>query len=128
MQKESLKSKTVSRQKPKAESAPKTEVELSAAKLAKERKSYRERKKQIMEKEKTNYSKVVVFRSVKGYWVAVDHSAIILAFVLAKPAKLRARLIRDNDFSVKSKLGMVPIRNLEKYKEALGRKAGLRDL
>ncbi|MBQ3430236.1 hypothetical protein IJG21_02300 [Candidatus Saccharibacteria bacterium] len=85
-------------------------------KLARERKIYRGKKKTIMEKEAMNYDKVVIFQSVRGYWVAVDHSAVILALVLAKPAKLRARLIHDNDFQKKSKLGMVSIRNIESYK------------
>lgn len=108
---------------PAAKKTPKTPEEdakeQSKAELAEERKAYRKRKKEIMVREAVNYDKVAIFRSTKGYWTVVDHSAIILALYLAKSTDLHINLIRDGDFKVKSKLGVVSIKNIDKYKERL---------
>lgn len=82
-----------------------------------EKEIYIQRKKNLLEKEADNFERVVFLKGTKGFYAVVGHSAVILANKIAPELKMRVLLRRDSDYGVKSKEGIITIKNVGYYKE-----------
>lgn len=93
--------------------------EVDAEAEASERRKYLRRKAKAIEFEKQNYQYVFFFRGMNGFFVAGDHSAIILYNMIAPELGLKIAIRKDGDFERRFLDGKVVIRNVDKYKELL---------
>lgn len=84
-----------------------------------QKKAYLERKKKMISFEKNNYSAVVFFEGMNGFYIAGGHSAIILYNLIAPELGLKISISKDRDFERRFSDGILNIRNLEKYKELI---------
>ena len=95
----------------------KTKAELEAE--ASERRLYLRRKAKAIEFEKTNYQYIFFMRGMNGFYVAGDHSAIILYNLIAPELGLKIAIRKDSDFERRFLDGKVAIRNVDKFIERL---------
>lgn len=94
----------------KAENAPaKTMTELKA--------EFKKRKEIIIKFEKNNYESMVFFRGMNDFFIAGNHSAVIGYNLIAPDCKLKIPIHQDGDFEPRFELGMLIIKNVEKYKK-----------
>ena len=108
----------------------KTEENAAAKKnYREEQRLYEQRKGWAIKYEKTNYTTVMLFRSVKKkegdgkWWKMGGHSMEIYTGKLAPRLKIKPRVTADTDFHDKFREGIVSIRaieNFEKKMESLG--------
>ena len=83
------------------------------------KREYLARKKKMIEFEKDNYSKIVFFEALDGFYIAGNHSAIIMYNLIAPELGLKISVYPDRDFERRFFGGILRIKNLEKYKELL---------
>ena len=84
-----------------------------------EREKYLKLKKFALEHEKENFSKLFVIHEKGEWWKMVGNSAIIFHYELAKRTGMRSKLLDDSDFDIKSKDGIVNIKNIIDLDEKL---------
>lgn len=100
-------------------SKPKTKEELKAErdKRAQEKRAEQKRfeavKAKAYEFEKRNRSKIVVFRSRKGWWKMGGNSALIYVYRLAPRMDIKPKLRVDTDFFSKFHDGVVSIKDVD---------------
>ena len=76
-------------------------------------------KKRLLEKEKDNYTKLMVLKCPDGWWKMFGHSAIFYKYKIADSLKLTARLLPDTDYEVVSEEGYIAIDDVERLKNKL---------
>ena len=76
-------------------------------------------KKRLLEKEKDNYTKLMVLKCPDGWWKMFGHSAIFYKYKIADSLKLTARLLPDTDYEVVSEEGYIAIEDVERLKNKL---------
>lgn len=76
-------------------------------------------KKRLLEKEKDNYTKLMVLKCPDGWWKMFGHSAIFYKYKIADSLKLAARLLPDTDYDVVSEEGYIAIDDIERLKNKL---------
>lgn len=82
-------------------------------------KLYNDNKKFILDFEKTNYEYLAFMRSTNDFYKLFDHSALFYAHNIAPRLNLSATLRVDGDFTHKSSIGFVSVRNPEQIAAAL---------
>ncbi|MBQ6127375.1 hypothetical protein IJI69_01630 [Candidatus Saccharibacteria bacterium] len=68
--------------------------------------------------EKTNYDKIVFFRGTDGHFVAGDHSALILYYLVLPKIKKSLTFRKDNEYhsgETRFRYGFVSIKNVDNY-------------
>lgn len=85
-----------------------------------EKEKYLKLKAFALEREKENYSKLLVIHEKGEWWKLVGNSAIIFHYELAKRAGIRSKLLDDSDFELKSADGVVNIKNVLEFDKKLG--------
>lgn len=85
----------------------------------KEKQEYFLRKKKMLEFEKKNFDKIVLFKATKGFYVIAGHSAVILFEMIAPLEKLHVVMREDTDIKYKFKEGLISVKDLDFYKQAL---------
>lgn len=84
------------------------------AKIGREKKElYFKLKVFALEKEKKNFSKLLVIHEKDNWWKMVGNSAIIFHYEIAKRIGMSSKLVPDSDFDCKSEDGVVNIRNID---------------
>lgn len=76
-------------------------------------------KKRLLEKEKDNYTKLMVLKCPDGWWKMFGHSAIFYKYKIADSLKLAARSLPDTDYDVVSEEGYIAIDDIERLKNKL---------
>lgn len=76
-------------------------------------------KKRLLEKEKDNYTKLMVLKCPDGWWKMFGHSAIFYKYKIADSLKVAARLLPDTDYDVVSEEGYIAIDDVERLKNKL---------
>lgn len=77
-------------------------------------KAYNEAKVRVMEFESTNFEYLMLMRSTNDFYKMFGNSALFYAYRIAPELNLTANLQFDADFTVKSEVGFVPIKNVAK--------------
>lgn len=76
-------------------------------------------KKRLLEKEKDNYTKLMVLKCPDGWWKMFGHSAIFYKYKIANSLKVAARLLPDTDYDVVSEEGYIAVDDIERLKNKL---------
>ena len=106
----------------KVKADPGTRRARAAAKGAKaqeEKQEYLEIKRRLLEREKDNYTQLMLMKGKGGWWMMFGHSAIMYKYMVAKRLRLSVKLLPDSDYGVKSDEGCVSVRDLNKLEQRL---------
>ena len=79
--------------------------------------AYLKRKTLVLEREKTNYDRIILCHDRENWWKIFDHSSIFYRKLVAERLKKNVIAYEDKDFGVKSDELVVNIRSLEELKE-----------
>lgn len=109
------------------EKAKQKEDQRVARQVAAEK--YQELKKKVLDREKNNYSEIILLQDKKKpgdkkkrWWKIFGHSVYILKYKIATVHGLAYKIQEDNDFGVRSKEGVILIPNLNNFVDLMVRK------
>ena len=96
------------------------ETRTEKAELGRKQKAEYQRVKAFaIEREKQNFSKLFIIHEKDNWWKMVGHSAIIFHYEIGPMIGMRSNLVDDKDFDLKSKDGVVNIKNIVELSEKL---------
>ncbi|MBQ2672600.1 hypothetical protein IJG01_01335 [Candidatus Saccharibacteria bacterium] len=96
--------------------AVKAEIQRLKTSIAKR---YNDNKMLVMQLEEKNFDKLIFLRSTHGFYKLVDHSAVFYVFNIAIKLDIMAELRPDGDYTERSKIGIVSIRDVDKVAKKL---------
>lgn len=82
-----------------------------------EKKAYNLVKKEVLEHEEDNFSKLYVVKAPGGWYKVFEHSAIIYAHDLAMRLGKRIIIYPDTDYNYVAKIGVASFKDFEKFKK-----------
>ena len=82
-------------------------------------KVYLEYKQKVINYEDDNYATLAFLRSTQGFYKLLEHSLLFYAFDVAPKLNVSAKIYADGDYELKSKMGIISIRNLSEIEEKL---------
>ncbi len=109
-----------------------TTSQKHAENLAKKKKlaaktEYLQRKKAVIGREKNNYDKIILFRSLDDWWKIVGRSVVYYRHIVGPRTGVERKIIEDTDFDYPSPTGVISVKDPDQFFELALERGGFKE-